>query len=98
VTAAPEHAAARTPPAPVAEAQATVRDFIAAAVLQHDAYLACQYLTPVEQRRVGRGRGAAPPRDIRPTARDDHARAGRATTSTPRASTHSRRVLRRRQH
>ena len=51
----PEHAAASTPPAPVAEAQGTVRHFITAAVLQHDAYLACQYLTPAEQRRVARG-------------------------------------------
>ena len=53
----PEHAAARTAPATVAEAQTTVRDFLVAAVLQHDAYLACQYLTPAERRRVARHAG-----------------------------------------
>jgi hypothetical protein len=53
----PEHAAARTAPATVARAQATVRGFLVAAVLEHDAYLACQYLTPAERRRVARHAG-----------------------------------------
>jgi hypothetical protein len=53
----PERAAARTASPTVAEAQATVRDFLVAAVLQHDAYLACQYLTPAERRRVARHAG-----------------------------------------
>jgi hypothetical protein len=56
----PEHAAARAPPAPVAQAQDTVLGFLTAAVLNDDAYLGCQYLTPAEQVRVARlaGRGA----------------------------------------
>jgi hypothetical protein len=56
----PEHAAASRAPAPVAEAQDTVRGFLTAAVLNQDAYLACQYLTPAERVRVARraGRGA----------------------------------------
>jgi hypothetical protein len=53
----PEHAAARTAPATVAQAQTTVRGFLVAAVLQHDAYLACRYLTPAERRRVARHAG-----------------------------------------
>jgi hypothetical protein len=56
----PEHVAARTPPASVAQAQDTVRGFLTTAVLADDAYLACQYLTPAEQQRVAQlaGRGA----------------------------------------
>jgi hypothetical protein len=56
----PEHAAARTPPAPVARAQDAVLGFLTAAVVNNDAYLGCQYLTPAEQARVARlaGRGS----------------------------------------
>jgi hypothetical protein len=50
----PEHTVARPAPAPVARAQDTVRGFLTAAVLNDDAYLACQYLTPAEQLRVAR--------------------------------------------
>jgi hypothetical protein len=56
----PEHAAASRAPAPVAQAQDAVLGFLTAAVLNNDAYLGCQYLTPAEQARVARlaGRGA----------------------------------------
>jgi hypothetical protein len=56
----PEHVAATTVPAPAAQAQDTVRGFLTAAVLNEDAYLACQYLTPAERLRVARraARGA----------------------------------------
>jgi hypothetical protein len=56
----PEHAAARAAPAPVVQAEDTVRGFLIAAVVNDDAYLGCQYLTPAEQARVARlaGRGA----------------------------------------
>jgi hypothetical protein len=56
----PEHTVAQQAPAPVAQAQTAVRGFLTAAVLNDDAYLACQYLTPAERLRVARlaGRGA----------------------------------------
>lgn len=46
---------------PATQAQQTVREFLIAAVLTDNAYLACQYLTPDEQRRIARlaGRGAS---------------------------------------
>jgi hypothetical protein len=55
----PGHAGAQAAPAPAAQAQETVREFLTAAVLNDDAYLACQYLTPAEQRRVARLAGRA---------------------------------------
>jgi hypothetical protein len=55
----PGHAQAGQAPSPAAEAQQTVREFLIAAVIDDNAYLACQYLTPDEQRRVARLAGRA---------------------------------------
>jgi hypothetical protein len=55
----PSDAAAPTAPSPAEQAQATVRQFLVAAVLNNDAYLSCEYLTPAERRRVARASGPA---------------------------------------
>jgi hypothetical protein len=58
----PEHSkAARELAAPTAPAATeTVRQFLEVAVVQDNAYLACQYLTPVGQRQVARVAGPVP--------------------------------------
>jgi hypothetical protein len=50
----PGQADAQPAPSPAAQAQQTVRAFLVVGVIDDNAYLACQYLTPEERQRVAR--------------------------------------------
>jgi hypothetical protein len=54
-----EHQATSAKAPDVHGANVAVRDFLTSAVVDHETYLACQYLTPAAQADVGRLEGAA---------------------------------------